>query len=120
MMQLPYTLSDGVVAREDGLEFDAYNWDAFSIAGWLFPKQDGVKAPDGTIHVSWPTVAHVCRYRKGEPWCAPLWATNDILCGCDRPDHIDPAALHKNAVILCDSAESLRVLGECIRQWGGE
>jgi len=115
MSDLPYKLSEGVIATKNGLFIDNQReWliDALGCAPTGFHR-------DGYT-IIWPEIAPYLRYREGEPWCYSFYG--NVICGkpgVPEATHI-LYRLHRLAAILCDSAEAFRILYEAIKEFGDE
>jgi hypothetical protein len=133
--RLPHAITEGVTATREGLVFrdsierryDGYTfWEettgllnALQQIGKLQARKNGRNGV-----VSWPDAAERLRYREGEPWCRP--SGNGIYCAPASEStwvHFGTTikrakqfhVLHRLAAILCDTAESFRVLHWCVR-----
>jgi len=107
--QLPYTLTKGVTATQEGLVFDRTPLvQLFGDPEWLPFGADG-------YIVSWPDAAERLKYRDGEPWC--YGGKDHIVCGNETEIGILDGwviSLHRLAAVLCDDAEGFRVLHWCV------
>jgi hypothetical protein len=111
--QLPYELTEGVIATEEGLLIS--NVKRFYLAQLL-----QVTSEPGEICIPWPDAADRLHYRDGKPWCYEFHGS--IICGksgVPKTVHI-LHQLHRIAAILCEDAEAFRVLHACIEEFGYE
>ena len=124
--QLPYTLTKGVLATQEGLvvDNDASESVVHVTLQWL--GRDRLSGYAGRIF-DWPDAAERLRYREGEPWCTSSYGaiTPAIVCypGTNKAtglsgyifgEPIKDNPLHRLAAILCDDAQAFRVLHWCV------
>jgi len=116
--KLPYQLTKGVTATQEGLVFTAEHLvESLFVGEWLSHNDWGV---------SWPDAAERLRYREGMGWCQ-LSDFEHIYTGDTHVNivcfpgnyHTGKPALHRLAAILCDDAEAFGILHECVTELGG-
>lgn len=109
--RLPYELTKDVTATREGLRIGIRNQPAMAS---LLSAIGRSRIYTGMQTVfPWEYLKPVLRYRKGEPWCAPVGG--GIVCGMTNLiDQDRDGVLLRLAAILCDDAEAFRVFHWCI------
>ena len=117
MINLPYKLSEGVTATQEGLRLH-------TTSDWmraLHNELSGSALDIRCLHwepyttIPWPDAAERLRYREGEPWCW-YWPEFDVVRNepANYPELPDSCPLHRVAAILCDDGAAHRRLYWCI------
>ena len=123
--KLPYRLTEGVTATDDGIIF--YTSAAIAMAVCSASEGNNLLNVAMPTVWRWPSAAERLRYREGQPWCTSSDGafTRDIVChsGKRKPsglsgyifgEPIKDNPLHRLSSILCDGADEFRVLHWCI------
>ena len=116
--KLPYTLTKGVTATQEGLLVTSYHG---QIVTQLTTEEweDEYEGNTGWGLIPWRDAAERLRYREGEPWSHAAADNTGIIVGCYKPLYSgDGYLLHRLAAILCDGSEEFRVLHWCVHNLG--
>ena len=115
MTDLPYRLSEGVMATREGILFESGDYRS-SLSALVESAGSSREILGFKRMIAWHGLAKRLRYREGEPWCATQGAV--IICVSGKCHRQDP--LHRLAAILCDDAKAFRILYEAIEEFGDE
>lgn len=126
---LPYELTEGVIATTDGLHITDDLLSRVILEAPLLPELTQWQ----WRLVSWPDAAERLHYREGEPWCTSSDGgfTREIVChsakrkpigviGFIFGEPIKDNPLHRLAAIICEDADAFHILYDCIEEFGDE